>query len=422
MMRASAPVSARFSNWPFAVTSIFGFWLLYGSTVFIRAFLTTDPWTAITNRLAILAFGVITNGLIYLVIGWFAHGASVRRKVAVAMASCVAGALILSTAVAATEGWVRSTQSEVRYRSREGFKVVAKGNQFRIELSAQEPLVITVPRLRELRPKDQWRFKLDMAVTWLFFFIGWSAFYVASEAQAATRKAERKLADAETAAQAAHVRALRYQINPHFLFNTLNSLSSLVMSGRRDRAEGMLMALSTFFRTSLTLDPSADVTLAEEIDLQRLYLDIEMARFPDRLEVHVRVPPDLENALMPALILQPIVENAIKYGVSKSREGVTILIEARRLDGGGSMAVEISDRPRDLRDAGSAPRAQGGTGVGLLNVCQRLDARWGARARCRYGPLEGGGYQVSLTMPLEIAGPESRLIFRANSEPGKPIV
>ena len=88
----------------------------------------------------------------------------------------------------------------------------------------------------------------------------WSAFYLATQAQAEALGAQRRLADAESAAQAAQVRALRYQVNPHFLFNTLNSLSSLVMTGRTDRAEAMLLALSTFFRTSLSLDPSADVT------------------------------------------------------------------------------------------------------------------------------------------------------------------
>src|SRR5205823_3374609 len=102
------------------------------------------------------------------------------------------------------------------------------------------------------------------------FFMGWTAFYIANEAQAAALAVQRRLADAESAAQAAQVRALRYQVNPHFLFNTLNSLSSLVMTGRTDRAENMLLALSTFFRTSLSLDPSADVSLSEEIGLQRL--------------------------------------------------------------------------------------------------------------------------------------------------------
>jgi LytS/YehU family sensor histidine kinase len=235
---------------------------------------------------------------------------------------------------------------------------------------------------------------------WLFFFIGWSAFYLANQAQAEALGAQRRLADAESAAQAAQVRALRYQVNPHFLFNTLNSLSSLVMTGRTDRAETMLLALSTFFRTSLSLDPSADVTLAEEIDLQRLYLDIEKARFPDRLHVEIDVPPALEQARMPALLLQPIVENAIKYGVSKSRKAVVIRVEARPLLD-GRMTVEISNRLKNGGKEDLPGATHEGTGLGLSNVCQRLEARWGTKASCRFGPMTGGGYKVSLTMPVE---------------------
>jgi two-component system LytT family sensor kinase len=246
----------------------------------------------------------------------------------------------------------------------------------------------------------RFRYALDASITWLFFYIGWSAFYIAVQAQAQAMGAQRRLADAEHAAQAAQVRALRYQVNPHFLFNTLNSLSSLVMTGRPDRAEAMLLALSTFFRTSLSLDPSADVSLAEEIDLQRLYLDIEMARFPDRLTVEIDVPPELEQARLPALLLQPIVENAIKYGVSKSRKAVVVRIEARHLDN-HRMVVEISNRLKHGGKEEIPAATHEGTGLGLANVCQRLEARWGSRASCRYGPMTGGGYKVSLTMPAE---------------------
>ena len=121
-------------------------------------------------------------------------------------------------------------------------------------------------------------------------------------------------------AQEAQLRALRYQINPHFLFNTLNSLSSLILSKQTDTAERMLMNLSTFFRATLSADPTADVSLDEEIKLQRLYLDIEQIRFPDRLSVEVDVPDALLAARVPVLILQPIVENAVKYGVAKSKQ------------------------------------------------------------------------------------------------------
>ena len=199
------------------------------------------------------------------------------------------------------------------------------------------------------------RWIADSSVTWFFFFAAWSAFYLATLAQAQALGAQRRAAQAEAAARAAQVRALRYQVNPHFLFNTLNSLSSLVMTGRAEQAEEMLLALSTFFRTSLSLDPSADVTLAEEIDLQRLYLEIEKVRFPSRLRVEIDIPEELESARLPALILQPLVENAIKYGVSPTTETVTLRIEARSLgDGRFSITVTNTGKP------GGHPRARPG--------------------------------------------------------------
>jgi LytS/YehU family sensor histidine kinase len=125
-----------------------------------------------------------------------------------------------------------------------------------------------------------------------------------------------------------------------------------------------------------------------------------MARFPDRLTVDIDVPAELEQARMPALLLQPIVENAIKYGVSKSRRAVVIHIEARHLDN-HRMVLEISNKLKHGGKDELPAATHEGTGLGLANVCQRLEARWGNRASCRYGPMTGGGYKVSLTMPVE---------------------
>jgi LytS/YehU family sensor histidine kinase len=279
--------------------------------------------------------------------------------------------------------------------------VITKGQKVEIERKPAEPLVLTMPTVNQLDTKQRVRITADAATIWLFFFLAWSAFYLANLAQAETLSAQRRVADAEGAAQAAQVRALRYQVNPHFLFNTLNSLSSLVMTGRTDRAEAMLLALSTFFRTSLSLDPGANVTLAEEIDLQRLYLDIEKARFPDRLHVQIDVPDELAQARLPALLLQPIVENAIKYGVSKSRKAVVLRIEARPLEG-RRMLLEISNKLKNGGREELPAATHEGTGLGLSNVCQRLEARFGSRATCRFGPMAGGGYKVSITMPIEL--------------------
>jgi LytS/YehU family sensor histidine kinase len=307
------------------------------------------------------------------------------------------GALLL------VEDMMRESKEQFRFQAREGFTVVEQGQQIRIERTAQEPLVLTFPKVHQLDPLKRFRYALDLSITWLFFFLAWSAFYIATQAQKEALGAQRRLADAESAAQVAQVRALRYQVNPHFLFNTLNSLSSLMMTGRADRAEAMLLALSTFFRSSLSLDPTADVSLAEEIDLQRLYLDIEKARFPDRLHVEIDVPQELEPARLPAMILQPIVENAIKYGVSKSRKAVVIRIEGRHL-GDGRMVLEISNRLKNGGKDELPAATHEGTGLGISNVCQRLEARFGARASCRFGPMTAGGYKVALTMPVETHG------------------
>ena len=402
-MMPPSPVRTRFSDWPFAVKSILGFWFFYALTVVARASLGTDPWTTLENKLVVIGIGILLTGLIYLAIATIGAGANIRRKAVIAGVSCVIAAIAMGTTLILIEDLFRESKEVFRYQAREGFTVVEQGQTIRIERTAQEPLVLTMPKVHELDPMKRVRYALDASVVWLFFFLAWSAFYLASQAQAEAMGAQRRLADAESAAQAAQVRALRYQVNPHFLFNTLNSLSSLMMTGRGDRAEAMLLALSTFFRTSLSLDPSADVTLAEEIDLQRLYLDIEKARFPDRLHVEIDVPEALEQARLPALLLQPIVENAIKYGVSKSRKAVLLRIAAKKT-ADGRMQLEISNRLKHGGKDELPAATHEGTGLGLTNVCQRLEARFGSRASCRFGPMTSGGYKVALTMPVETHG------------------
>jgi two-component system LytT family sensor kinase len=403
LMMPHPAAQTRFRDWPLAVKSILGFWLFYALTVAARAFLGTDPWTTLENKLVVIGIGIVVTLLIYVAIAAFGEGRNIRRKAIIAGIASLVGALAMGGTLILIEDLMRESKEEFRFQAREGFTVVEKGQQIVVERTAQEPLVLTFPKVHELDPLKRLRYALDLSVTWLFFFLAWSAFYLATQAQKEALGAQRRLADAESAAQAAQVRALRYQVNPHFLFNTLNSLSSLVMTGRTDRAETMLLALSTFFRSSLSLDPSADVTLAEEIDLQRLYLDIEMARFPDRLHVEIDVPQELEPARLPALLLQPIVENAIKYGVSKSRKAVVVCIQARHL-GDGRMVLEISNRLKNGGKDELPAATHEGTGLGLSNVCQRLEARFGSRASCRFGRMSSGGYKVALTMPVETHG------------------
>src|SRR5215472_5515808 len=168
----------------------------------------------------------------------------------------------------------------------------------------------------------------ESAVSWYFFIAAWGVLYVALSYAARVGHAERQAAAYRCEAQDAQLRALRYQINPHFLFNTLNSLSALVLQQRTCEAERMITNLATFFRTSLTSDAAADIPLSDEIEMQRLYLDIERIRFPDRLSVVIDVPKTLHDFPVPGMILQPLVENAIKHGVARSNRPVTLAIRA----------------------------------------------------------------------------------------------
>ncbi len=392
----------RLADWPMAVKSILGFWLFYALTVVVRAFLSGDPLTILANKTFTITCGIILTFGIYVTLALLVRRSSLRRRAIIAILASLAAAAAMAALLMLADRYQDKPQDEVHFVSTEGYRVTELGSGTRIERDNAPPLVVTWPNVSALDPYTQFRIAVDATVVWLFFFMAWSAYYLAIRAQGQALTAQKRAAEAETAAQTAQLRALRYQVNPHFLFNTLNSLSSLVMTGRNDRAEAMLLALSTFFRSSLSLDPAADITLAQEIDLQRLYLEIEKTRFPDRLRVEIEVPDDLESARLPALILQPIVENAIKYGVSKTRQKVLVQILCERV-GTDRMTISVSNR---LLNGKASERAatHEGTGVGLANVSERLETRFGSKAECRHGPVAGGGYKVTLTMPVKEDG------------------
>jgi hypothetical protein len=399
MQSSSTIRQRRFADWPLALKSILGFWAFYALTVLARAMLGSDPVTVLENKLITIAVGIVVTLLVYAAIAGFAWRSPLRTKAIVAGLASAAAACAMAGFLLTAEGLMRESREEFRYTAREGFTVVEKGNSVRIERTASEPLVLTFPDLNQLDPNKKLRFAADAAVIWMFFFIAWSAFYLATKAQAEALGARQRATEAESEARAAQVRALRYQVNPHFLFNTLNSLSSLVMANRADEAESMILKLSTFFRSSLSLDPSADVSLTEEIALQRLYLEIEKVRFPRRLRVAIDIPKELESARLPALILQPLVENVIKYAVSPTRERITLRISAHEA-GPGRFVLEVANSGKPPQPDALADIPEG-TGVGLANVRQRLFARFGESARVEVGELPEGGYRVRMTLPLD---------------------
>ena len=396
---AAAEPTKLFGDRGLALRSILGFWAFYVATVLVRALLGPEGASAMSFRIVSAVIGLVTTGLIYLLLRLFARDSGIPRMATIAAVAALPAAVMMSFASLSMSLHDEPFGPDEHLRTQEGVAIVQTGRNVRITQNDGKQLNITLPPIRDLLAKKLPTLIGDGAVTWYFLLATWCAIYISLTQQSRNRLTERRLAEAETAAHAAQVRALRYQVNPHFLFNTLNSLSSLVMSGRTESAEEMLLALSAFFRTSLSLDPSADVSLAEEIALQQQYLAIERARFPDRLDVVIDVPEDLAKMRVPALLLQPLVENAIKYGVSATRDMVRLTIAARHLDG-GRMELEVTNNLVGSARSAKVQPAHEGTGLGLTNVCQRLAAHFGNRADCRFGPIPGG-YRVSMALPID---------------------
>ncbi|KPF63808.1 sensor histidine kinase [Porphyrobacter sp. AAP60] len=239
---------------------------------------------------------------------------------------------------------------------------------------------------------DFWRKLLDVALGRYFLLLAWASTYFALLAGVQAQASQRREEQFRSAAKAAELRSLRYQVNPHFLFNTLNSLSALVMTGKADRAERMIQTISRFYRHSLANEPTSDVALRDEFDLQKLYLDIETVRFPTRLVTVFDCPADLEEARVPGMILQPLVENSVKYAVSPVARPVTITLAAR--EEFDRLVITVSD------DGPGLPQgADHGFGIGLANVRDRLEARFGPDIGFTSAPVPGG-YRTEIRIPL----------------------
>ena len=349
-----------------ALYSILGFWFFYAILITLRAAVMgfEAQGEMALRRAIVTAIGVVVTWIFYLGLRRFDHRPLIVRIVA---AFSLAAPFALATAAANFSVFNLYDPAGLfpdadyrKYASAEGFAMMQIAED---------------------------------AIGRYFFLAAWAGLYLALSYAHEAHRTERRAARLERAAQQAELRSLRYQVNPHFLFNTLNSLSSLVMKDRRDEAERMILSLSNFYRTSLTGDPLDDVPLEEEVHLQTLYLEIEAVRFPDRLSTRIAIPDALLDACVPGLILQPLVENAIKYGVSRTSSPVCITIAAREED--DMLHLEVSD------DGDQPPGpADGGSGIGLANVRDRLHARFGEAGAMDYGPRAGGGFAVRLTLPI----------------------
>ena len=233
----------------------------------------------------------------------------------------------------------------------------------------------------------------------------WSGLYFAINFFLQIEEQADRLLRLEAQAANAQLAMLRYQLNPHFLFNTLNSISTLVLLKQTEPANAMLTRLSAFLRHTLVSQPSAKVTVAQEVETLKLYLEIERMRFEERLRTSFRISHEAADACLPSLLLQPLVENAIKYAVSPQEEGARISIAATRV--GNRLRIEVSDTGPGPSAAGPltaadlSKRAKTSTGVGLVNIRNRLEQGYGDDHRFTIARGEEGGFAVTIELPYE---------------------
>ncbi|WOE74831.1 sensor histidine kinase [Alterisphingorhabdus coralli] len=265
---------------------------------------------------------------------------------------------------------------------------------------------------------DAWVFSLylqdsDTAFTALIigmFFLNlmllgaWSALYYAINFFLQVEEKADQLQRLEGQATSAQLAMLRYQLNPHFLFNTLNSISTLVLLKETEPANAMLSRLSSFLRYTLVNEPTGRVTVAQEVETLKLYLEIEKMRFEERLRTVFDIQEETRDALMPSLLLQPLVENSIKYAVTPLEEGADITITTRLA--GENLRITVSDTGPGVQNEADSnatlPTAVSSTGVGLTNIRDRLAQAYGDNHMFQIrSSADQNGFAVIIELPME---------------------
>ena len=244
---------------------------------------------------------------------------------------------------------------------------------------------------------DGWLRVFAGALISTYLLLCWSALYFGIFYYESAQRARELTLRATSLAQEAQFKMLRYQLNPHFLFNTLNAISTLILDRDNDTANQAVTRLSAFLRHTLDQDPMKRVTLAQELEALDLYLGIEKLRFGARLRIRHEVEPAALAALVPSLLLQPLVENALKFAVAQSESGATLQIGGRLV--GQRLLLYIADDGPGLPEGASLVH---GRGVGLRNARERLAVLYGDRARFTSHDVHPG-LRIDIEFPAEFA-------------------
>jgi LytS/YehU family sensor histidine kinase len=230
----------------------------------------------------------------------------------------------------------------------------------------------------------------------MLLLLCWSGLYFSVKIYERLQQEREATLAATALAQEAQLKMLRYQLNPHFLFNTLNAISTLVLDGQNRIANLAVSRLSEFLRYTLDQDPMKKVTLRQELDALNLYLGIEKLRFGERLKLEFDVDERSEAALVPSLLLQPLVENAMKYAIAPREQGGLVSVIAG-IEGNELRLAVVDDGPGLSMGSGTG----NGRGVGLRNTRERLKVLYGDAHRIEVADA-GPGLRVEMRLPLEI--------------------
>lgn len=227
-----------------------------------------------------------------------------------------------------------------------------------------------------------------------FILLMWCSLYFSIKQWQQSSQERERLLRVESEVREARLLALRYQLNPHFLFNSLNAVSTLILDGNAPAATRMLAQIGDLLRTSLDSEVAAEVTLSQELAFTEGYLAIEQTRLGRRLRIDIAVPLETRDALVPNMLLQPLVENAVRYGVAPRVEGGWIAIKSAL--NADRLRIVIGNSGR----RGEGEQKKNGNGVGLGNTAERLKTLYGANFEFSLGWPEGGGCEVVLDLPL----------------------
>jgi signal transduction histidine kinase len=229
-----------------------------------------------------------------------------------------------------------------------------------------------------------------------YILLCWSGLYFGIKYYQRLQDQTEQTLKATSAAHQAQLKMLRYQLNPHFLFNTLNAISTLILDGANKTANDAVSRLSDFLRYTLDNDPMSRVTLGSELGALDLYLEIEKVRFGDRLVIEKTIEAKAQDALVPSLILQPLIENAIKYAITPSEDGGKLKISARVQH--RTLVLQLSDTGPGL---GNGNNGQKSSGVGLKNTRGRLQQLYGDNQAFTLAPNEPSGLTITINIPYE---------------------